>query len=283
MKAFLLPFLSMVVSVIPSAAQNLFVANHEDSLHLIQRVGTDSIFILTEEGEVNLPLANASVFLREVPEFLPGFLKIEDESMVETNEDDQNRTYGDLVFFRYQAKVTPNRDLENPFLVLRWVRSDNTAFVSAIPLTDFVAGEQQQVTHKLFVHERFKLIEPSVHFMAMGIEIGTSRVLSEPVTPYAYALQSAGGEKLADGNIKPIRMLPTPSVKDGNGNPVVGSVHIVMKVDPQGYVSSVHVRDYTDWTLAKACLMEAPLFLFQPKIVDGQPVSTGFVLPFRFK
>ncbi len=280
----LLTTLLLSALILPLAsAQNLLIASYEGSFHLVEKVTEENFIILMNGEEVELPIASSSVSLREMPEFLPGYVKIENETMVETNEDDANRTYGDLVYFRYAADITPNRNLKDPFMVLRWIHSDNTAFIAAVPLKDFKAGEEQRVSHKLWVHERFKLIDPSVHYMGMGFEIGSSKNIEEPLTPYAFALGNADGNRLPDGNIKPIRMLPTPSVKDDAGNPITGSVHMIMKVDELGYVSSIEVQKYDNWKLAKATLMEAPLFLFQPKVVDGEPVPTGIVLPFRFK
>ena len=134
-----------------------------------------------------------------------------------------------------------------------------------------------------YVPNRFKLVDPEIHYMTMGHEIPSSTILTEaPPTPYALACQKLGVDSLPDGNLRPISMVPNPAIKDEEGNPRTGYVHLRMKVDANGYVTYIKPVKYSEWVFAKTVQMTAPFFMFQPKVVDGKAVATAVTVPFKF-
>ncbi len=263
-------------------AQKMLGVRHNDALHLVKGVTPEAYLIDFDGAAHELPRANTPAFLPGVSEFLPGFIQVEDESGVEWDADDQNNTRNGLYYFRYSAKITSNRDLKDAFLAFEWVRPDKSAYLEVYPLGNLEADIEEVIAISFWVPDRFRLIEPEVHVMSMGFEVGSSRDITKPMTPYAYALENSGAAGLPDGNVKPLQMPPLPEVTDDAGNPREGSVKLYMRIDEMGYVSEVEVREYSDWVFAKATLMSAPFYLFQPRVKNGKPVAAKLIVPFKF-
>lgn len=282
MKYTILLSLSFTLLTQPVFSQKLFAVFYENSANVVQNVTGTHFIIAKENGLRELSRDQATVFLKDIPNFLPGFLKIEDESKTAMDTDDQNRKVGNSFFFRYDARVTPSRDLVNPYIVFQWVREDKTVFIEAKPLDNLNEGEEQRLTLKTYVPDRYRLVEPTVHYMCMGFEIGNSNDIEAPVTPYTFALQKAGGGPLPDGNIKPIQIIPITPITDQQGNKREGSAHLMLQIDELGYVKGVEVNKCTEWIFAKTAMMDAPFFMFQPRIAGGKPVETKVVIPFKF-
>ena len=282
MKPFMLILPVLIFAGHAVHCQKLFAVFHDNTANVIQRPSKTHFVINRERGTLELPRDQAKVFLKDIPLYLPGYILVEDESTTDMDTDEQNRKVGSTFFFRYHAKITPNRELTNPYVVLQWLRDDKSSFIDAIPIDNLVADEPSQVSFSIYVPDRYRLIEPTIHYMCMGFELGTSKSIEKPPTPYAFALQNAGETPLADGNIKPIQMIPTQPIMDAAGNKREGSAHLLMQIDELGYVRKIEVRDYTEWIFAKTALMDAPFFLFQPKIKAGKPVATQVVVPFKF-
>ena len=262
--------------------QKLFAAFYEGSANVIQNIADGHFVILRENGAVKLSRAQANVFLKDIPLYLPGYIRIDHETTTEMDTDEQNRKVGGKFYFRYHADITCNRDLLNPYLVLQWSRDESSSYLEVFALDDILAGKTKQLLFNMYVPDRFRLIKPTIHYMCMGFEVGTSNVIDEPLTPYAFALQNAGTAGLPDGNIKPIQIFPTKPIMDAAGNKREGSAHLMLHIDQKGYVRQIEVSKYTDWIFAKTVLMDAPFFLFQPKIESGKPVATKVVVPFKF-
>lgn len=263
--------------------QNFFAVSYEGTVNLVTKVTPDDYLIQHHGEEVRLRHTEATPFLMPTAAFLPGYLKIDGEDMSTWDADEQDRRVADKFYFKYRADITSNRDLQNPFLVFRWVRDDQSAFQFVFPLGSLEQGKNTQVSFNFFVDRVLRLTEPEIHYMAMGVEIGTSRTIDKPITPYAYAVQNAANGTLPDGNLKPISMPPLPQINDADGNPRTGVAHLYMSVDEEGYVTAVTVKDSSDWVFGKTALMVAPFFLFQPKIENGEPVATKVLVPFNFK
>lgn len=262
--------------------QKLFAAFYEGSANVIQNITDGHFVILRENGPVKLPRAQANVFLKDIPMYLPGYIRIDHEATTEMDTDEQNRKVGGKFYFRYHADITCNRDVRDPYLVLQWARDDSSSYIEVFALDDFQTGKTKQLLFNMYVPDRFRLIKPTIHYMCMGFEIGTSNVIDEPLTPYTFALQNAATGALPDGNIKPIQIIPTKPIVDAAGNRREGSAHLTLHIDEKGYVGQIEVSKFTEWIFAKTVLMDAPFFLFQPKIEAGKPVPTKVVVPFKF-
>lgn len=118
---------------------------HENCAHVVKWV-TPRDFVIELNGEsVDIDRSNAKGFMRDHPDFLPGFIQIEDESAVEWDTDEDNDFRDGFYHFRYDAKVTPNRTLTRPFIVFEWVGQDNVALMEAVPLEALGVGGDRAV------------------------------------------------------------------------------------------------------------------------------------------
>ena len=266
----------------PGYSQKMMAVDHDGSSHIVKGVTPQNYVIELDGGPRELLRREAKAFLLDHSDFLPGFLQIDDESAVEWDSDAQNNSRNEFFYFRYSARVTSNRTLNNPFIVFEWIRSDNTALMEPVPIETLEVGKERVLSINFWVMDRFRLIKPKIHFMCMGFEVGTSRDISQPITPYEFAVRNAEGGTLADGGIKPIKILPVTPITDDDGKERKGGAKVMIRIDELGYVSDVETREYTEWIFAKAATMLAPFYLFQPRIKDGKPAATKVVVPFQF-
>jgi len=279
---FIIPFILVLLTGNILHCQKLFAVVHENSAHVIQSVTSTHFVINSAKGSLQLPRDQANVFLKDIPLYLPGYIRIEDETTSDMDTDEMNRKVGSNFFFRYSSKVESNRDLLNPYIVFQWVRDEKSLFIEAIALDNLIDGKPIKVSVTAYIPDRFRLIKPTIHYLCMGYEVGSSNTIDKPPTPFEYARNNAGEAGLQDGNIKPILMFPVKPILDEKGNKREGSAHLLIHIDNKGYVESIEVDKCTEWIFAKTALMDAPFFLFQPRIVSGKPVETKVVLPFKF-
>lgn len=279
---FLLIPLSIVCTACSCFSQSMLALKHENASYLVTQTSIRDYTIETANGSQKILRDEAQVYLTPHSNFLPGFIQIDNESAVDWDSDPQGNSRGDQFFFRYSADITPNRDLKDPFIVFEWVRPDNTALIEIIPLASLNADETIRIAYDFWVRDRFRLVEPSVHVMCMGFEIGTSKFIEKPTTPYEYALQNSAMDTLPDANIAPIQIPPLPKIEDENNNPRKGSAKLIIQIDEKGYVRAMKIREYSEWIFAKAAQMNAPFFMFKPKIEEGKPTKTNILLPFEF-
>ena len=264
-------------------AQKIALALHENQFHLIQSMDRDRFVVLTQSGETKLPVQQTRMVLSQATGYLPGYVSVEKESTASSDFDEENRNIADTFVFVHEATLTANRDLEKAFVCYQWSRADESTYIVALPLESMRKANSIHLRNRLYIPNRFKLVDPTIHYMAMGFEVGTSKDLeAEPPSPYAFACEQAGVSQLPDGNLKPLHMVPNPPIKDAEGNVRSGYVHLKISVDAEGYVTAIEPKKYSEWVFAKAVQMTAPLFLFQPKIENGKPVSTSVVVPFKF-
>ena len=281
MKIFKLSILCLLFTTFQTNAQHMFTVLYENAIHIVKETQKRYYKINLDNDEKLISISNNKVLIVNTSAFLPGYIEIKDETCVATDYDDQQRKVGGSFYFRYNAKVTSNRDLENPYIVFKWEREDESSYIAAIPLKTLRKDEQEQLSLSFYVLERFRLIDPEIYYMNMGFEIGTSKTIDKPITPYQYCLEKAGGT-LPNGNLKPLHLMPNPTIKDAEGNKRDGQVNMYVEIDESGYVKDAKVKDATDWIFAKSALMTTPFYLFQPKIVDGKPVPSKVVIPLKF-
>ena len=263
--------------------QKVAFALYENQLHVVQRVDERAAFIYLNGDEQELMMANTKMVLADVADYLPGFLKLENDSATISDFDEENRGIQDTHVFLHLSKVTPNRDVINGYVSYQWVRADKSTYLISVPLPDMEAGKTYDVRNRFYVPNRFKLVEPEIHFMTMGHELLTSNIATEaPLTPYELVCQKLGVDTLPDGKLRPISMVPNPPINDAEGNPRTGFVHLRMKIDANGFVTYIKPVKYSEWVFAKTVQMTAPFFQFQPEVVDGKPVATAVTVPFKF-
>ena len=266
-----------------SHGQKVAFALSENQLHVIQRVTDRGVIIYFDGEEKELLFATTKMVLSDIPDFLPGYIKVENHTATTSDFDEENRGIADSHVFVHEADLTPNRTLEHMFVSYQWVRPDNTSYLVSLPVDDFKAGEFRHLRNRFYVPNRFKLIEPTIHYMNMGFEVPTSLVMPvAPKTPVQIACEKLGVSALPDGNLRPISIVPNPPINDAEGNPREGFVHLRMKVDENGYVTFIKPVKYSEWVFAKAVQMTAPYFMFQPKVENGQAVPTAVTVPFKF-
>ena len=281
MKIIKLSTLFMLLATFQANAQHMFTILYENAIHVVKEVDKKYYKIIESDGEKLITIANSKVRVVNTSAFLPGYIEIKDETCVATDYDEQQRKVGGCFYFRYNAKVTSSRDLENPYIIFNWEKEDKSSYIAAVPLPSLEKDTPKQVSLSFYALERFRMIDPGIYYMDMGIEIGSSKTINKPITPYEYCVEKAGGT-LPDGNLRPLQMMPNPTIKDANGNKREGQVDMLIVVDELGYVKDLKVKDTTDWIFAKSALMTAPFYLFQPKIEDGKPVSSHILLPIKF-
>jgi len=263
-------------------AQKMLVMHHEGLPRIVKEVTFEDFVAIGKEGALEVPRPGAKVYLQNHSSFLPGYIEIKNESAVEWDTDDQNNSRKGLYFFRYNTVVTPNRDIKNPYIVFEWMPENDTALIEIVPIESLEAGKETPINLSFWVRNRYRAIDPQTYYMSLGFEIATSNQITKPLTPYAYALDKAEGNTLPDGNIKPLSYPPLPKLQDEAGNPMKGMCRLLISIDEAGYVSNLTVKEYSEWIFARAAMLSAPFFMFQPKIVDGEPVPTQVVIPFQF-
>ena len=271
----------MLFTISSSSAQHVFTVLYENSVNVINEVDESHYKIILNNNEQFVSIKSSKVRIADTSIFLPGYIEINDESYVATDYDDQQRKVGGSFYFRYNARVTSNRDFDNPYMVIKWEKPDRNSYIAAMPLSALNKDEPRQIALSLYALERFRMIEPEIYYMNMGFEVGTSKTIEKPITPYQYCVDKAGGT-LADGNLAMLQMIPSPVIKDAEGDKREGQVNMLIEVDELGYVTGVEVKKATEWVFAKSALMTVPFYLFQPKIVDGKPVPSRVVAPLKF-
>jgi hypothetical protein len=281
MKLYKLAALYLLFLTSQSSAQHMFTVLYENAVYLVNEADGRNYQIIVNNNEELISVANSKVRIGDASVFLPGYIEIKDESDVATDYDDQQRKIGGAFYFRYYAKVTSNRDFANAYMVFKWEREDKTSHITVVPLPPLKKDEQQQLSLNFYAPDRFQLVDPEIYYMNVGFEIGTSKTIEKPITPYQYCVDKAGGT-LPDGNLKALQMMPIPPIKDAEGNKREGQVDMYIAVDELGYVKSAKVKKATEWVFGKYALMTVPFWLFQPKIVDGKPVPSQVVIPLKF-
>ena len=281
MKILKLTILSALLLVIQANAQHMFTVLYDNAIHVVNEADQKNYTIITSNGEEFVSIKNSKVRVVNTQVFLPGYINIEDETYTPTEYDDQQRKVGGSFYIRYNAKVTSSRDLDAPYLIFKWEKDEKNSYTTTVPLPPLKKDEQKQLSLRFYAIDRYRLIDPEIYYMDMGFEIGTSKIINKPITPYEYCLQQAGG-KLPDGDLKPLQLVPNPTIKDADGNKREGSVDMLIEVDELGYVKTLKVQNSTGWVFAKSALMTTPFCLFQPRIVDGKPVSAKVVMPIKF-
>lgn len=275
--------LALMLLQVASYGQKVAFALYENQLHVVQRVDERSFFIYLDGAEQELMMANTKMVLADVADFLPGYIAVENDSATISDFDEENRGIQDTHVFLHIAKVTANRDVIHGFISYQWTRPDKSTYIISASLPDMKAGESYDLRNRFYVPNRYKLVEPEIHYMTMGHELPTSKLLTDvPLDGYQLACQKLGVDKLPDGNLRPISVVPNPPIPDEEGNPRTGFVHLRMKIDANGYVTYIKPVKYSEWVFAKTVQMTAPFFMFQPKVVDGKPVATAVTVPFKF-
>ncbi len=266
-----------------SYGQKVALALHENQFHVVQHATERGVIIFLNGEEKELPFSNLKMVLSDVAEYLPGYIQTQNNSATTSDFDEENRGIADSHVFLHEVDLTPNRGLKGAFITYQWIRPDNTNYMISVPLADMKAGESHHLRNRFYVPNRFKLVDPGIHYMTMGHEVATSENLdAAPKTPYEQVCEQLGVSALPDGNLKPFRMVPNPPINDAEGNARTGFVHLQMRIDENGFVTLIKPVKYSEWVFAKTVQMTAPFFEFQPKIKDGKPVATGVTVPFKF-
>jgi len=265
-------------------ARALYILDEWDQPHLVTKV-TDQEFFYGPAHSERVSLSEARTILADSKFRIPGYIHVRKEEAIIHTFTAQGRTQvTDVIHISFEIDIRPNRDFEETFILLTWIRNDGDEQMVACPLGELKANRTRKRIYNLSVEDSFRNSRYSFMFMSGGLSIPHSSLDMEFITPMDHYREKMAGKPIPDGGPKLLnRIVPRQVTSKGDASEVLpGRVVLNATIDRNGYVTAVSVAESSGPAFTENAMEVVQLWEFKPTIKDGKAVESDIRIPIRF-
>lgn len=262
-------------------AQRAFYLLNDGEVELIRNVGSSS-YQFGLELDQTAPIGQRPTRLLDYSHFMPGYIEVRDHEVrggmqtLGANVGWENQ-YGMVI----EARIRPDRDLSNVYMIVEWTHENGEKFRIACPIGELREGRTRTVDFEVDIPPLYRESKYRLAFFCEGIELRSLWHGDSNPTPFERYREGLGEEALADGQPQPLKLVrPEPVTSGGDGDPQRLVMSVV--IDANGYVTSAEVEQSPGPRYSRNALEAVRLWEFKPRISEGEAVATRIRIPFDF-